>query len=158
VVVDIGARYGYYCGDLTRSYPVNGTFSDRQRALYSLVLEAHDRAAEAIRPGITVSDLRKIAYETFESSNLRDRNGERLGQYFIHGLGHFLGLEAHDPGADELPLEAGMVITNEPGIYIGEEALGLRIENDFLVTEDGCENLAADLPTKPEEIEALMRL
>ena len=157
VVVDIGARYGYYCGDLTRTYPANGSFSDRQREIYDLVLEAHDRAAEAMRPGVTVFELRKIAYSTFEESGVRNQDGEPLGQYFIHGLGHPLGLDAHDPGADENPLEPGMVITNEPGIYIPEEELGVRIENDFLITDDGAENLSADLPTKAEEIEALMR-
>jgi Xaa-Pro aminopeptidase len=157
VVVDIGARYGYYCGDLTRSYPANGRFTDRQREIYELVLEAHDRAADAMEPGVTVFDLRKIVYGVFEDSQVRDANGESLGQYFIHGLGHPLGLDAHDPGADETPLEPGMVITNEPGIYLPGEKLGVRIENDFLITADGAENLSADLPTAAEEVEALMR-
>jgi len=158
VVVDIGARYGYYCGDLTRTYPVNGKFSDRQREIYDLVLEAHDRVAEAMRPGISVFDLRKIAFGIFENSGVRDANGETLGQYFIHGLGHQLGLDAHDPGAaDEALLEPGMVITNEPGIYIPDESLGVRIENDFLITDDGAENLSPDLPTAATEIEEIMK-
>jgi Xaa-Pro aminopeptidase len=156
-VVDIGARYGYYCGDLTRTYPANGRFTDRQREIYDLVLEAHDRAAEATKPGVTVFDLRKIVYGVFEGSKVRDSKGESLGQYFIHGLGHPLGLDAHDPGADENPLEPGMVITNEPGIYLPDEELGVRIENDFLITEDGAENLSADLPVTADDIEALMR-
>jgi Xaa-Pro aminopeptidase len=156
VVVDIGARYGYYCGDLTRTYPVSGAFSERQRAIYNLVLAAHDRAAEEMRPGITMFELRRIVYNLFEESELRDSNGERLGQHFIHGLGHPLGLEAHDPGSDEACFEPGMVVTNEPGIYLQQESLGVRIENDFLITEDGCENLSASLPVKAEEIEALM--
>jgi Xaa-Pro aminopeptidase len=157
VVVDVGARYGYYCGDLTRTFPVNGRFTDRQRGIYDLVLEAHDRVAEAIRPGIRIFDLRKIAYEVMESSDLRDANGGKLGQYFIHGLGHFLGLDAHDPGSEEALLVPGNVITNEPGIYIPAESLGIRIENDFLVTETGGENLSAALPTSAEEIETMMR-
>lgn len=157
VVVDIGARYGYYCGDLTRSYPANGRFTDRQREIYDLVLEAHDRAAEAMKPGVTVFDLRKIVYGVFEDSKVRDSKGESLGQYFIHGLGHPLGLDAHDPGADEKPLQPGMVITNEPGIYLPDEELGVRIENDFLITEDGAENLSADLPMTADDIEALMQ-
>jgi Xaa-Pro aminopeptidase len=156
VVVDIGARYGYYCGDLTRTYPANGRFTERQREIYDLVLEAHDRAAEAMKPGVTVFDLRKIVYGVFEKSQVRDAKGESLGQYFIHGLGHPLGLDAHDPGADETPLEPGMVITNEPGIYLPDEGLGVRIENDFLITADGAENLSAELPTAAEEIETLM--
>ncbi len=157
VVVDIGARYGYYCGDLTRTYPVNGRFNDRQRGIYNLVLEAHDRVAEAIKPGIRIFDLRTIAYEVMESSDLRDSKGEKLGQYFIHGLGHFLGLDAHDPGSEEALLVPGNVITNEPGIYIPDEALGVRIENDFLVTETGGENLSAALPTMVEAIEEMVR-
>jgi Xaa-Pro aminopeptidase len=158
VVVDIGARHGYYCGDLTRTYPANGKFTSRQREIYDLVLEAHDRAADAMRPGVSMFDLRKIAYGVFENSGVRDLDGEKLGQYFIHGLGHQLGLDAHDPGAaDEAPLEPGMVITNEPGIYIPAESLGVRIENDFLVTEDGAENLSSELPTAAGEIEKMMQ-
>ena len=157
VVVDIGARWGYYCGDLTRTYPASGHFSDRQREIYDLVLEAHDRAAEGMRPGVSIFDLRKIAFAVFEESGVRDSQGESLGQYFIHGLGHHLGLDAHDPGSDEAPLEPGMVITNEPGIYIPDEGLGVRIENDFLITSDGAENLSVELPTATEEIEAMMR-
>ncbi|MDX2437640.1 MAG: Xaa-Pro peptidase family protein [Acidobacteriota bacterium] len=158
VVVDIGARYGYYCGDLTRTYPVNGKFTARQRDIYDLVLEAHDRAAEAMRPGVSMFDLRKIAFGVFEDSKVRDLNGETLGQFFIHGLGHQLGLDAHDPGAaDQAPLEPGMVITNEPGIYIPSAALGVRIENDFVVTADGARNLSAALPTAADDIEKLMQ-
>jgi len=156
IVVDIGARYGYYCGDLTRTYPVNGHFSSRQRELYELVLEAHDRVALAMKPGMSLFDLRKIAYGVFQDSPLRDSRGERLGQYFIHGLGHHLGLDAHDPGGDHVRLEPGMVITNEPGLYIPDEGIGIRIEDDHLLTEDGNESLSARLPTRPEEIEALM--
>lgn len=156
VVVDIGARYGYYCGDLTRTYPVNGKFSERQRKLYSLVLEAHDRVAEAMRPGRTLFELRKIAFGVFEDSPLRDSKGERLSQYFIHGLGHHLGLDAHDPGGDYLVLEPGMVITNEPGLYIPNEGIGIRIEDDHVLTADGNENLSAALPTAPDEIEKMM--
>ncbi len=157
VVVDIGARYGYYCGDLTRTYPVNGSFSERQRDIYNLVLEAHDRAAEAMRPGTTIFDLRKIAYNVFQDTPFRDIRGERLGQYFIHGLGHHLGLEAHDPGSDNAELQPGMVITNEPGLYLPDEQLGVRIENDHLITGDGNRNLSSRLPVGAEEIEALMR-
>jgi len=157
VVVDIGARYGYYCGDLTRTYPTNGRFTDRQRAVYDLVLEAHDRVAEAIKPGVSIFDLRTIAYSVMQASDLTDGKGEKLGQYFIHGLGHHLGLDAHDPGSDDAALVPGNVITNEPGIYIPDEALGVRIENDFLVTEPGSENLSTALPTNADDIEEMMK-
>lgn len=158
VVIDIGARYGYYCGDLTRTYPVDGRFSTRQREVYDVVLEAHDRVAEAIKPGVKISELREIAYQTMEEADARDQAGQHLGNHFIHGLGHFLGLDAHDPGSDARPLEPGMVITNEPGVYLQDEGLGVRIENDFLVTENGCRNLSEALPTGADEIEALMRV
>lgn len=157
VVVDIGARYGYYCGDLTRTFPVGGAFSERQRALYDLVLEAHDRVEAAIRPGVTLQELRSIAYQTFQDSPLRDAAGNRLGEHFIHGLGHFLGLEAHDPGSDSRPLEPGMVITNEPGLYLQDEGIGIRIEDDHLVTADGNQNLSADLPRTADGVTGMMR-
>ncbi|MCG6963360.1 MAG: aminopeptidase P N-terminal domain-containing protein [Acidobacteria bacterium] len=157
VVVDVGARYGYYCGDLTRTFPVGGAFTDRQLAVYKLVLAAHDAAAAAIRPGVKIADLRKVAYETMNGSDLRDGDGEPLGRYFIHGLGHFLGLEAHDSGGEGPKLAPGMVITNEPGIYIPQEGLGVRIENDFLVTADGAENLSGDLPISPDDVLAMMK-
>lgn len=156
VVVDVGARFGYYCGDLTRTFPADRTFTDRQRGLYDLVLEAHDRVAEAIRPGVTIFDLRKIAYGVFQDSPLRDLHGERLGQYFLHGLGHFLGLDAHDPGGDSVELEPGMVITNEPGLYLPEEGVGIRLEDDHLVTSSGNDNLSAALPIRADEVLELM--
>ena len=110
-----------------------------------------------MRPGVSVFELRKIAFAVFESSEVRDSNGGSLGQYFIHGLGHQLGLDAHDPGAaDEAPLQPGMVITNEPGIYLPQEALGVRIENDFLITDNGAENLSPELPTSADDIEEMM--
>ncbi len=157
VVVDIGARYGYYCGDLTRTFPVSGRFNDRQRELYELVLAAHDAVAAAIRPGVTLGDLRKIAYDILQGSKLRDAQGRQLGEFFIHGLGHFLGLEAHDSGGEGPQLEPGMVITNEPGIYLPEEGIGIRIEDDYLVTTEGAECLSKDLPSTPDAIEAMMR-
>ncbi len=156
VVVDIGARYGYYCGDLTRTYPVSGRFTDRQRAVYELVLAAHDAVASAIRPGATLGELRKIAYDVIEGSALTDGEGRSLGRYFIHGIGHFLGLDAHDVGGEDPELAPGMVITNEPGIYIPEEFLGVRIEDDFLVTEDGAENLSRELPADADAVEAML--
>jgi len=145
VVVDIGARYGYYCGDLTRTFPVNGRFSD-PAPIYDLVLRAHDRAAEAIRPGVTIFELRKIVYETFQNSKLRTA-GERLGQYFIHGLGHFLGLEARSRRRQRDP-RAGDGDHNEPGIYIRTRPRRAHRDN-HLVTAGGNENLSRRCRQRP---------
>ena len=97
-----------------------------------------------------------MAFEAIDGSALVDAAGASLGQYFIHGLGHFLGLDAHDPGGDHVKLEPGMVITNEPGLYIPDESTGIRIEDDHLVTAYGNENLSSALPTAADEIEEMM--
>jgi Xaa-Pro aminopeptidase len=156
VVVDIGARYGFYCGDITRTYPVSGTFTDRQRELYLIVLGAQRAVIEALRPGLSIFDLRKIAYN-YINSNGNDQDGGSLGQYFIHGISHFVGLEVHDVGSEHAPLKPGDVITVEPGIYIPEEEIGIRIEDMFLVTDSGAIDLSSSLPKEPDEIERLMQ-
>jgi Xaa-Pro aminopeptidase len=157
VVVDIGARWGYYCGDLTRTLPVNGRFDARQRDLYLAVLEAYRAAVSKLHPGARIADARKAAFTSLEASPVRSASNETLGQFFIHGLGHFLGLEAHDVGGEEAELLPGMVITVEPGIYLGQEGVGIRIEDDYLITEGDAECLSADLPRQPEEVEALLQ-
>jgi Xaa-Pro aminopeptidase len=156
VVVDIGARYGYYCGDLTRTFPVDGRFTERQRRLYLAVLTAHGAAAAELRPGSTIGAARRAAFASLEASGLPGDGGAPLGQFFIHGLGHFLGIEAHDAGGEAPILAPGMVVTVEPGVYLPEERLGIRIEDDFLITEDGAENLSASLPNEPDAVEALV--
>jgi len=156
VKVDIGARFGFYSSDLTRTYPVSGKFTPRQRELYEIVLDAQNTVLESLRPGISIFELRRIAYN-FINSHGADLHGNPLGQYFVHGLSHFVGLQVHDVGSEHAPLRAGDVITIEPGIYIPEENIGIRIEDMFLVTEDGFINMSEELPRKPDEIEKLMR-
>jgi len=156
VVVDIGAEYSYYSADVTRTIPISGRFSPRQREIYQLVLGAQQAAIEAVRPGVTVGDLTRIARLW-----LRENSGETCGTqtcdvYFIHGLSHWLGMDVHDVGDYTTPLQPGMVLTIEPGIYIADENLGVRIEDDVLVTETGYEVLSAGAPRDPDEIEALM--
>ena len=156
VVVDIGAEFGYYTADITRTYPVNGTFSDRQRALYELVLGSQQAAIDAVRPGITIGELNSIA-----RGYMRQHSGDLCGgssceRYFIHGLSHWLGMDVHDVGSYQAPLRAGAVLTIEPGIYIPEEALGIRIEDDVLVTANGFELLSTHAPRTVAEVEALM--
>jgi Xaa-Pro aminopeptidase len=156
VVMDIGAEYSYYTADVTRTIPISGRFSARQRAIYELVLGAQQVAIEAVRPGVTIGDLTRIARLW-----LRDNSGGACGMqdcnaYFIHGLSHWLGMDVHDVGDYSTPLQPGMVLTIEPGIYIADENLGIRIEDDVLVTETGYEVLSAGAPRDPDEIEALM--
>mgnify|MGYP000229957583 CR=1 FL=1 len=146
VVVDIGARWGYYCGDLTRTFPVSGRFSPRQQELYDAVLQAYDAAVAALRPGATIADVRRAAFGALQGSPARGEGGGNLGEFFIHGIGHFLGLEAHDIGGEGPPLEPGMVVTIEPGVYLPGEGIGIRVEDDWLITESGAECLSADLP------------
>ncbi len=156
VVVDIGAKYGFYCADITRTYPVNGSFTERQREIYNIVLGAQEAVMEELRPGLSIFDLRKIAYNYIDSQGT-DKEGRSLGRYFIHGISHFVGLEVHDVGSEHVPLRAGDVITIEPGIYIPEEEIGVRIEDMFLVTDDGSIQMSEALPRTADEIERLMK-
>ncbi|NWF99610.1 MAG: aminopeptidase P family protein [Thermoanaerobaculaceae bacterium] len=157
VVVDIGARWGYYCGDLTRTFPVSGQFSERQLALYGAVLAAYEAAVATLRAGVTLGEVRKAAFAALEASELSGDGGAPLSQFFIHGIGHFLGLEAHDVGGEAPPLAPGMVVTVEPGIYLPEEGVGIRIEDDWVVTEAGAECLSASLPREAHAVEALLK-
>jgi Xaa-Pro aminopeptidase len=156
VVVDIGARHGYYCGDLTRTFPVNGRFSARQRKLYDAVLAAYDAAVSTLAPGSTIAAARKAAFGSLEGSGLTGDEGGSLGHFFIHGLGHFLGLEAHDAGGESPTLAPGMIVTVEPGIYLPREGIGIRVEDDYLITETGAENLSAALPRDAAAVEAML--
>lgn len=155
VVMDSAAECASYASDITRTIPVGGKFSKRQRELYEIVLGAQKAAIAAVKPGIRIggdeNSLAKIAKD-YLNSHGHDIHGEPLGKYFTHGLGHQVGLQVHDPNVDG-PLEAGMVITIEPGLYIPEESIGIRIEDVVLVTENGAKVLSAALPKEPDEIE-----
>ncbi len=160
VVMDVGGEYGHYATDITRTAPVDGRFTARQREIYEIVLGAQQAALDAIGPGMTLGghgekSLTEIVRAYFDSHG-SDREGHPLGRYFIHGLGHHVGLEVHDPGDAGEPLQPGMVVTVEPGLYLPEENLGVRIEDMVLITADGAEVLSIDLPRAPEEIERLM--
>jgi len=159
VVIDVGGEYGGYAADITRTLPANGKFTPRQREIYDIVLGAQNAAIDAIKPGVLLyggdGSLQSIA-ATYINTHGHDKEGRTLGRYFIHGVSHHLGLDVHDPGDRTRPLEPGMVITVEPGIYIPEENLGVRIEDDILVTKDGHQILTARLPRSPDEIERIM--
>lgn len=155
VVLDVAGEYGGYAADITRTLPANGKFTARQREIYSIVLGAQNAALAATKPGLRPRELDQIAHKYIDSHG-KDLHGNSLGQYFIHSLGHGLGLDVHDPTEYTQPLQAGMVMTNEPGIYIPEENLGVRIEDDVLITPDGYELLTKHLPRDPDEVEKTM--
>jgi Xaa-Pro aminopeptidase len=155
VVVDIGAEYSYYTADITRTYPASGKFTLRQREIYQLVLDAQRAAEKAYKPGVTLGYLQQVAKEVMRQSPLRDRAGNTLDRYFIHGLGHWLGMDVHDVG-NYGPLPTGSVFTIEPGIYIPDEKLGVRIEDDYLVTEKGLVKMSGKIASEADEIERLM--
>lgn len=157
VVVDVGAEYGYYTADVTRTFPVSGQFTERQRAIYELVLAAQKAVIDSIRPGIRVAQLEQIARRTMKERSNGLCGDATCDRYFVHGLGHWIGMDVHDVGGYQRLLEPGMVLTIEPGIYLAGESLGVRIEDDVLVTEDGHEVLSAGAPKGVEEIEALMK-
>lgn len=155
VVVDIGAEFGHYAADLTRTYPAGGVFTERQKEVYQLVLDAQAYAAARAKPGMYLRNaaagddsLHGLAVEYFKKHGCE--------KYFPHGLGHYQGLDVHDVGNYLEPLEVGDVFTIEPGLYIPEEALGVRIEDNYIMREDGAECLSDELGKTIEEIEELM--
>lgn len=148
VVVDIGARKDHYCADITRTYPVSGKFTKRQRAVYEVVLGALKAAVAAVKPGVYTHEVHKAAYDHIDKAG--------FAPYFFHGTSHYLGIQAHDVGSYNEPLEEGCVITVEPGIYIADESLGIRIEDDVLVTAKGAEVLTQEVPREAKEIEKLL--
>lgn len=168
VLLDIGAEYGGYNGDMTRTVPVNGKFTPRQREVYEAVLRIHRYADTILRPGIlkseyerqvriyTGEELLRLGLVTREQLNERPADPPAVRKYFMHGTSHFLGVDVHDVGEDNPIIEEGMVWTIEPGIYIREENIGIRLENDYYIGHDANVNLLASSPIDPDEIEALM--
>jgi Xaa-Pro aminopeptidase len=156
VVIDIGAEYNNYCADITRTYPVSGVFTQRQRELYNLVLEVQEHVAQHARPGYWLSnkDNPEKSLNHIARKYLEDKG---YAQYFYHGIGHFLGLDVHDVGNYSKPLESGDVITIEPGLYIKEEGIGIRIEDDYWIIEDGSICLSEDIAKHPDDIEMLVQ-
>lgn len=148
VLMDMSAEFAHYASDITRTFPVSGRFSAEQRKIYDVVLKAQKAAFDRLRPGAYYEDLDKAARKVIEDAG--------YGDYFIHGLGHFVGLDVHDAGAYQEPLAQGMVITLEPGIYIPDRKIGVRIEDDVLVTETGARWLSDGIPREPEEVERWM--
>lgn len=148
ILMDMSCEYAHYASDITRTFPVNGKFTPEQRKIYDLVLKAQKAAFAALKPGAYYEDVDAAARKVIEDAG--------YGDYFIHGLGHFVGLDVHDAGVYAEPLQPGIVITLEPGIYLPEQKLGVRIEDDVVVTETGAKYLTDGLPREADEIEKWM--
>lgn len=166
VLMDFGAEYGGYCADLTRTVPVNGKFTKRQREVYNGCLHLHNYAKSILKPGISIVDYtEKVGEEAgkvfvklglLKEEDIKN-DKEAYRKYLYHGISHHLGIDVHDLGTRTEPIQPGMVFTIEPGIYIEEEQMGIRIENNVWITEKGNKDLMANIPITVEEIEALMK-
>lgn len=159
VLFDLGASYNMYCADISRTFPVNGKFSDRQRLIYNIVLRGQEVVFNNIKPGITTKELNQILIKYY-AKELKDigliKEDSEVSKYYYHGVSHHIGLDTHDL-CDYGPLKAGCIISNEPGLYIEEEGIGVRIEDDILVTENGAINLSKDIIKDPDEIEEFIK-
>ncbi len=172
LLMDFGANYGGYCADLTRTIPVNGKFSKRQKELYNACLDIHNYAKSILKPGISIVDYTnkvgdeatkqflKVGLLKKEDVKNEDRNvleSRAFRKYLYHGISHHLGVDVHDLGLKHLPIQAGMLFTIEPGIYVEEEQLGIRIENNVWITKTGNVDLFKGIPITVEEIERCMK-
>lgn len=169
ILMDFGASYGNYNADLTRTIPVNGKFSRRQKTVYNACLHLHLFCTSILKPGISINDYtEKVADEAtivfqkiglLKKSDIKNEDPENRAyrKYLYHGISHHLGIDVHDVGTKSEPIKAGMVFTIEPGIYIEEEHMGVRIENNFWVTKTGNKDLMKNIPVTVEDIEALMK-
>lgn len=187
LLMDVGAEYDHYTADVTRTFPVNGKFSNEQADIYRIVYAAQEAAAAAAKPGATMRDLSDAANAVikdglFKLGLITDKNSDQFRVWYMHGLGHWLGMNVHDVGRNGIYLKPGMTYTNEPGIYIREDALnylpdtpqwkefaekvrpaferykniGVRIEDDMLITNNGVEWMTKELPRKLEDVEAFI--
>lgn len=169
ILMDFGAEYGNYCADLTRTVPVNGKFTKRQKTVYNACLHLHQYAASILKPGISIVDytekigdeatkiFEKIGLITKSEIKNEDPDNRAYRKYLYHGISHHLGIDVHDLGTRTEPIKPGMLFTIEPGIYIEEEKMGVRIENNFWITKNGNKDLMKNIPIEADEIEALMK-
>ncbi len=159
ILSDVGATYDEYCTDISRVFPVNGHFSERQAQIYRIAYEANRAVMAQVRPGVFFPQLnrtcREVSYEGLKALGLLDDFAD-IRRYVWHGAIHHVGLDTHDVGGYDEPMTENMVFTVDAGIYVREWGIGLRIEDNVLVTADGCENLSVTIPTTIEEIESLM--
>jgi len=169
ILMDFGARYGNYSADLTRTVPVNGKFSKRQKTVYNACLDLHYYCASILKPGISMNEysekvgdkatdiFQKIGLLKKEDAKNEDPENRAYRKYLYHGISHHLGIDVHDLGTKNEPIKPGMVFTIEPGIYIEEEHMGIRIENNYWITKNGNKDLMKNIPITVQEIESLMK-
>jgi len=169
ILMDFGANYGGYAADLTRTIPVNGIFTKRQKEVYNACLHLHNYAKSLLKPGTSLLDYHEkvgneatkvflnIGLLTKEDVKNEDKENRAYRKYLYHGISHHLGLDVHDLGTFNEPLKEGMVLTVEPGIYIEQEQMGIRIENDIWITKNGNVDLMKTIPVEVDEIERLMK-
>ena len=156
VLLDVGASYNNYSADISRTFPVSGKFTDRQKAVYEEVWNVQKAIIKMIKPGIGLKELNKKTVELISKALIKlklIKDKKNYKKYYMHSISHHLGMDTHDIGKRDSILKAGNVITVEPGIYIPEESIGVRIEDDILVTKDGYKNLSENIPKEIEEIE-----
>lgn len=160
ILFDLGAGYNNYNADISRTFPVNGKFTKRQKEVYNKVLQTNELIIASAKPGVSMAELNKIAIDSL-TEGCRElgilNNENEITKYYFHSIGHPLGADTHDVGPRNFVLEPGMVITDEPGLYIEEEGIGVRIEDDLLITENGCEVLSKDIIKTVEDIETFMK-
>lgn len=160
LLLDLGAKYGNYCSDITRTYPADGKYTPRQREIYGLVLKANLAVAAAARPGITLKDLNDVAKSVLGEGLVSlglIQDAQEVGKYYMHSVSHSIGIDCHDAAFVGDVLQPGWIISDEPGLYIDEEEIGIRIEDDLLITASGCEVLSKEIIKDPDEIERFMR-
>ncbi len=160
LLLDFGARKNYYNADITRTFPVNGTYTERQKELVEMVIGVQEEAIRLLRPGKLHSDWNREVKEFYTEVLLKKgiiENAENIEKYYYHNIGHHIGLDTHDENRVSDELKAGMVLTVEPGFYSEEEGIGIRIEDDVLIGEQENVILSADIPKYPDEIEAVMK-
>ena len=160
VLFDLGSQNNFYCGDISRTYPASGKFTDQQKEIYKVVLNCNKEIIKAIKPGVTLKELNDLASKILAEGLLKlgiIQNESEIKKYYFHSIGHHLGLDTHDPSDRELPLVPGNVITDEPGVYIKELGIGIRIEDDILVTEDGSYNLSNSIIKEVADIEKALK-
>ncbi len=160
ILFDLGVDYNYYCSDISRTFPANGKFTKRQKEVYEVVLEANKKTIAWLKPGITMKEFNEYGKNILIEGAKRIgliKNDEEINKYYYHSLGHYLGLDVHDVGNYSKPIPKGALITVEPGLYIAEEGIGIRIEDDIFVTHDGAINLSKDIIKEVKDIEAYMK-